>query len=165
MQFFFRFIFLITFLGLIYFSKSWLCSNNMEMELNLSFFFQGRGKQISNFKFKTKKVERFFDHILILFPLSLPIYVSYWEKSFTSHTLQWYTFWMQFLSTYIYIPTNPLSNRYKWCLSTKRRKSCSESGFLWSTQKENLFKRSSDSIFPLIFKGTQTTGTVHDILF
>lgn len=52
------------------------------------------------------------------------------------------------------IPMSRLSNRCNWCSIPKRRTRSSESGFLWSDQESNLFKRSCYSLFP--WKGCST---------
>lgn len=69
----------------------------------------------------------------------------------------------------IAIPMSRLSNRCNWYSipkrrNPKRRKRSSESGFLWSSKKSNLFNLNVPSILYFLEKGAQPTGTVHDIL-
>ena len=64
----------------------------------------------------------------------------------------------------IAIPMSRLSNRCNWYSIPKRRKRSSESGFLWSSKKSNLFNLNVPAILHFLEKGAQPTRTVHDIL-
>jgi hypothetical protein len=84
----------------------------MEMELNLSFFFRDGGNRYQNSNSKQKKLNGFLITFLFYFPY-LFLFTLVTEKKVLRLTPYNDTHFECNFYPFIYIPTNPLSNRYK----------------------------------------------------
>lgn len=114
---------------MIFFSATQLNKNDYEFNWNLKFY---------------SRIIHFTDFLFILI-LSIDK-TSFFREPYEEKTSYTVLGGGSFSSTSI--PMSRLSNRCNWCSIPKRRKRSSESGFLWSDQESNLFKRSRYSLFP-----------------